>query len=78
MNEREKSDAAIVAAKQANAGGKPPGESVEPRAAAEGNAIEGGMLRTPSREGMSHGLNRARQAATVWLPSFTQGGSRMP
>ena len=30
---------------------------------AKGNAIEHGMRRTPSRESMSHGLDRVRQAA---------------
>jgi group II intron reverse transcriptase/maturase len=61
----EKSDAAIVAVKQANAGVQPPGEPVEPRAAAEGNAVEDGMLRTQRRAGMSHGLDRVRQAARL-------------
>jgi group II intron reverse transcriptase/maturase len=36
---------------------------MEPRAGAEGNAIERGMRRTPSRESMSLGLDRVRQAA---------------
>jgi hypothetical protein len=65
MHALEKSDAAIVAVKQANAGGRPPGESVEPRAAAKGNAVEDGMLRTQRREGMSHGLGRVRQPRYV-------------
>ena len=77
-HEREKSDSAIVAGKPANGGGQPPPESVERRAEAEGNAAQGGMLRTPSREGMSHGLDRVRTAATSDCSSNTQGGSRMP
>jgi len=38
---------------------------VEPRAGAKENADEGGALRTPGREGASHGLNRVRQAARL-------------
>ena len=49
--------------KLANEGGRPLEELVEPREGAEGNAIEHGMRRTPSRESMSHGLDRVRQAA---------------
>ena len=63
MNEREKSDPSIVAMKLANKGGQPPAEPVERRGGAEGNAVEHGMRRTPSRESMSHGLDRVRQAA---------------
>lgn len=63
MHGREKSDLAIVAAKRANGGGRPRSELVERRAGAEGNAGQDGMLRTPSREGMSHGLDRVRTAA---------------
>jgi RNA-directed DNA polymerase len=59
----EKSDPAIVAGKSANKGKRLPAESMEPRARAKGNAIEHGMRRTPSRESMSHGLDRVRQAA---------------
>lgn len=64
VNGHEKSDPAIVARKRANVGGaEPPGEPVEPRAGAEGNAGQGGTRRTPSRESVSHGLDRIRQAA---------------
>ena len=63
MHGREKSDLAIVAAKPVNGGGRPPSESVERRAGAEGSAGQDGMHRTPSREGMSHGLERVRTAA---------------
>ena len=78
MHEREKSDSAIVAGKPANSGGQPSLELVERRAGAKGNADQGGMLRTPSREGMSHGLARVRTAASQRLVVNTQGGSRMP
>jgi RNA-directed DNA polymerase len=63
MHGHEKSDPAIVAGKSANKGRHLPAESMEPRAGAEGNAIKRGMRRTPSRESMSHGLDRVRQAA---------------
>lgn len=63
MNEREKSDSAVVAGKSANAGGQPPGESMEPRAGAEGNVGQPGAHRTPSRVSATPGLDRVRQAA---------------
>jgi RNA-directed DNA polymerase len=63
MHGREKSDLAIVAVKSANKDRRLSAESMEPRAGAEGNAIEHGMRRTPGRESMSHGLGRVRQAA---------------
>jgi RNA-directed DNA polymerase len=63
MHGREKSDLAIVAMKPANKGGRPPAESVEPRAGAEGNAGQADTRRTPSRASVSHGLDRVRQAA---------------
>ena len=68
MHGREKSDLAIVAVKSANKDRRLSAESMEPRAReprarAEGNAIEHGMRRTPGRESMSHGLDRVRQAA---------------
>ena len=49
---------------------------MEPRAGAKENAEQGGTLRTPSREGASHGLARVRQA--VRFAANIQGGSRMP
>lgn len=58
MHGHEKSDLAIVAEKPANKDRELSAESVEPRAGAEGNAIEHGMRRTPGRESMSHGLDR--------------------
>ena len=36
---------------------------MEPRAGAEGNAVERGTCRTPSRESVSHGLDRVRETA---------------
>jgi RNA-directed DNA polymerase len=65
MHEREKSDPTIVAAKPTNAAGQPEAEPVERRAGAEGNAGQGGMLRTQGRDGMSHGLDRVRTAARL-------------
>jgi hypothetical protein len=38
MNEREKSDPAVVAAKSTNEAGQPGGEWMEPRAGTKGNA----------------------------------------
>jgi RNA-directed DNA polymerase len=63
MHGHEKSDPSIVAVKPANKGRQLPTELVEPRGGAAGNAIEHGMRRTPSRESLSHGLDRVRQAA---------------
>ena len=65
MHEAEKSDPAIVAVKPANGAGRPAEDPVEPRVGAEENANQGGMSRTPSRQGMSHGLERVRQAARL-------------
>jgi hypothetical protein len=49
--------------KPANEGGRPLEELAEPREGAEGNTIGHGKRRTPSRESLSHGLDRVRQAA---------------
>jgi RNA-directed DNA polymerase len=65
MHGHEKSDPSIVAMKPANKGGRLSAELVEPRGGAEGNAIEHDMRRTPSRESMTHGLDRVRQAVSV-------------
>ena len=67
-NGHEKSDPAIVAAKPTNAPDRLSwerfaAEPVEPRAGTEGNAGQGDTLRTPSREGASHGLDRVRKTA---------------
>ena len=63
MNGHEKSDPATVAAKPTNEAGRPGEEPVEPRAGTEGNAEQDGALRTPSRAGASHGLDRVRRTA---------------
>jgi len=73
MNDREKSDPAVVAGKLPNKAGQPAAEAVEPRAGAEGNAIELGTHRTSGRASVSPGLDRVRQTS----PSLTRGGSRM-
>jgi group II intron reverse transcriptase/maturase len=63
MNGQEKSDPAIVALKPTNAAERSGVEPAEPRAGTEENAEQGGTLRTPSREGASHGLDRVRKTA---------------
>ena len=69
-NEQEKSDPSIVAKRPAN---KPQiaevdlwgsgAESAEPREGTEGNTGEQRTCRTPSRESVSQGLERVREAA---------------
>ena len=63
MNGREKSDPAIVAGKPTNKAERSAAEPAEPRAGTKGNAEPIDTLRTPSRAGASHGLDRVRQAA---------------
>ena len=63
MNGHEESDPAIVAVKPANKAERSVAEPVERRAGTKGNAEQGGTLRTPSREGASHGLDRVRKTA---------------
>ena len=63
MNGDEKSDPAIVAVKSANKSGQPEAESVERRERAEGNTEGQHMRRTQSRESVSQGLDRVREAA---------------
>ena len=63
MNGHEKSDPAIVAVKPTNKAERPGEEPVEPRAGTKGNAEQDDTLRTPSREGASHGLDRVRRTA---------------
>src|SRR5713226_552567 len=65
MDDGEKSDSAIVAAKPANKAVRSAAEPVERRAEAEENAQQDGKHRTPSRESMSHGLERVRRAARL-------------
>lgn len=76
MNGQEKSDPAIVAVKPANKDAEASAEPVEPRAGAEGNAVEHGMRRTPSRESMSHGLDSVRQAESTLRRQIPKVGAR--
>src|SRR5258708_16286951 len=62
-NEREKSDPSKVAERPANNPGQPGAESAEPREGTEGNTGEQHTYRTPSRESVSQGLERVREAA---------------
>lgn len=59
----EKSDSAIVAVKPANKAGPPAAEWVEPRAGTKGNAEQPRTRRTQSRDSVSQGLDRVRNAA---------------
>jgi len=63
MNGHEKSDPATVAVKPANKAVRSVAEPGERNAGTEGNAEQDGTLRTPSREGASHGLDRVRKTA---------------
>src|SRR5258707_213989 len=63
MHGREKSDPAIVAVKPTNKAEQSAAEPVEPRAGAKGNAGEHSTGRTQSRETVTQGLERIRQAA---------------
>jgi hypothetical protein len=78
MNERGKSDPAVVAAKLANKAEQSAAEPVEPRAGTKGNANQQHSGRTQSRETVSQVLARIRQTArNSDLPSLTRGRSRM-
>ena len=59
----EKSDLSIVAMKLTNKSGQPEAEPVERRERAEGNTEGQHMRRTQSRESVSQGLDRVREAA---------------
>jgi RNA-directed DNA polymerase len=61
--ESKKSDAPIVAEKSANKVDGTTAESMEPRGATKGNTSQPSTCRTQSRENVSHGLDRVRQAA---------------
>jgi RNA-directed DNA polymerase len=63
MHGQEKSDLSVVAMKLANKPGQPGAEPAEPREGAEGNTGEPRTCRTPSRESVTQGLDRVRQAA---------------
>ena len=73
MNERGRSDSAIVAMKPANNAEQSAAELVEPRAGAKGNADQQSTRRAQYRESVSQALGRIRQVS----PSSTQGKSRM-
>src|SRR4030088_2939094 len=62
-NERERSDPSKVAERPANKPGQPGAEPAEPREGTEGNTGEQHTYRTPSRESVSQGLERVREAA---------------
>jgi hypothetical protein len=68
MHDREKSDPSVVATKPANKDGQPSAEPVERRGGAEGNVRQPSTLRTPSREGVTAGLERIRTAARLKWP----------
>ena len=63
MNERGKSDPAVVARKLANKAERSVAEPVEPRAGTKGNANQQHTGRTQSRETVSQVLARIRQTA---------------
>ncbi len=63
MHGPEKSESAIVARKPANKAGRPAAERVEPRAGTKGNTGQPRTRRTQSRDSVSPGLGRVRQAA---------------
>ena len=63
MNGQEKSYSAIVAEKPANEAQRCASESGEPRAGAEGNAVQQSTRRAQDRGSVSQALERIRQAA---------------
>jgi hypothetical protein len=63
MNGQEKSGLSIVVKNPANKAGQPGVEQGERREGAKGNAGPTDTYRTPSRAGVSPGLDRVRQAA---------------
>ena len=63
MYDLKKSDAVIVAVKQANNGRRRPAESVEPRTAAEGKSGGQSTRRTQRRVSLSQAADRIRKAA---------------
>ena len=62
-HKQEKSDPSTVAKRSANKPGQLGAESAEPREGTEGNTGEQHTCRTPSRESVSQGLERVREAA---------------
>ena len=65
MHDRETSDPSIVAMKSANKAERSAAELVEQRGGAEGNAFQPSTHRTPSRDGVTAGLERVRTAARL-------------
>ena len=63
MDDREKSDAVVVAMKLTNKAGQPVAELAERRTATERNASEQSTCRTQGRASVSQALDRVRQAA---------------
>jgi RNA-directed DNA polymerase len=63
MHEPEKSDAVVVAVKQANKAERSAAELVEPRTATKGNAGQQSTRRAQDRASVSQALERVRQAA---------------
>jgi len=63
MNGPEKSDSVIVALKPANKAGQPEAEWAEPRTGTKGNTEQPHTRRTQSRDSVSQGLDRVRNAA---------------
>jgi RNA-directed DNA polymerase len=63
MDEREKSDSAVVAVKPVNAAERSAAELVEPRAGAEGNADQRNTRQTQGWASVSQALERIRLAA---------------
>ena len=63
MDERRKSDSAVVAGKRSNNAGQPAAEIVEPRALAKGNPQRRNASRTQCRTDAPSALERVRQAA---------------
>ena len=63
MNGPEKSDPVVVAVKPANKAGQPAAEWAEPRTGTKGNTGQPHTRRTQSRDSVSQGLDRVRNAA---------------
>ena len=63
MNGPEKSDSVVVAVKPANKAGQPAAEWAEPRTGTKGNTEQPHTRRTQSRDSVSQGLDRVRNAA---------------
>ena len=79
MHGVERSDSAIVAVKRTNEAGRLAEEPVEPRAGAKENAEQNGTLRTPSREGASHGwtaYGKPYASPSRWEPDALIGPVR--